>query len=175
MGTDTECNLAIEARGDPAIKKAASGLRERLLAEHLDHSPAEVADALRRTKSLHQAIAELNQEGKRGLKAIEPELDPKLDALVPDQQVLDPERPIDPDTLVEDLVPHEEARGSVRTRLILLAIVVVALIAVALAWRLHAAAGVARARAADRARQRAAREPARARCTPFSSSSPPDS
>jgi phosphatidylserine/phosphatidylglycerophosphate/cardiolipin synthase-like enzyme/uncharacterized membrane protein YdjX (TVP38/TMEM64 family) len=135
MGTDTECNLAIEARGNPEIGKAIAGVRERLLAEHLDHSPAEVADALRRTKSLHRAIDALNQEGRRGLKAIEPELDPKLDALVPDQQVLDPERPIDPDTLVADLVPREEARGSVRTRLILLAVVVVSLTAIALAWR----------------------------------------
>ncbi len=66
---------------------------------------------------------------------IEPELDPSLDALVPDQQVLDPERPIDPDTIVADLVPREEARGSARTRLIIVAIAVVVLTAVALAWR----------------------------------------
>lgn len=75
------------------------------------------------------------------MNAIEPELDPSLDALVPDQGVLDPERPIDPDTIVADLVPREEARGSARTRLIIVAIVVVALTAVALAWRytpLHA-------------------------------------
>jgi len=135
MGTDTECNLAIEARGRPEIAKAIAGLRERLLAEHLDRSPAEVEDALRRTRSLHQAIAELHREGARSLKVIEPELDPNLDALVPDQQVLDPERPIDPDTLAADLVPREEARGSVRTRLIIFAIVVLALIGVALAWR----------------------------------------
>ena len=69
------------------------------------------------------------------MKAIEPELDPNLDALVPDQQVLDPERPIDPDTIVADLVPREEARGSVRARLIIVAIVVVALTALAFAWR----------------------------------------
>jgi len=135
MGTDTECNLAIEARGRPEIAKAIAGLRERLLAEHLDHSPAEVADALRRTRSLHKTIEELHREGARSLKVIEPELDPNLDALVPDQQVLDPERPIDPDTLAADLVPREEARGSVRTRLIIVAVVVLALIAVALAWR----------------------------------------
>ena len=135
MGTDTECNLAIEARGQSSIKQAIAGLRDRLLGEHLDHSPAEVADALRRTRSLHQAIDELNQEGKRGLKPIEPELDPKLDALVPDQQVLDPERPIDPDTLVADLVPREEARGSVRTRLVMVAMAVLALTSLALAWR----------------------------------------
>jgi phosphatidylserine/phosphatidylglycerophosphate/cardiolipin synthase-like enzyme/uncharacterized membrane protein YdjX (TVP38/TMEM64 family) len=135
MGTDTECNLALEARGDRRIEKAIAGLRERLLAEHLERTPAEVAETLHRTGSLHQTISELNRDGKRGLKPIEPELDPHLDALVPDQQVLDPERPIDPDTLVADLVPKEEARGSARTRLSIAALVIVALTALALAWR----------------------------------------
>jgi phosphatidylserine/phosphatidylglycerophosphate/cardiolipin synthase-like enzyme len=36
MGTDTECNLALEARGDPRVEAAITSLRDRLLAEHLD-------------------------------------------------------------------------------------------------------------------------------------------
>ena len=135
MGTDTECNLALEAHGVPEVAHAITGLRDRLLAEHLDRSPAEIAEATEGSRSLHEAIAALGQDGHRSLKAIEPELDPKLDALVPDQQVLDPERPIDPDTIVADLVPREEARGSARTRLAIVAITVVALAALALAWR----------------------------------------
>ena len=135
MGTDTECNLALEARGVPEVAHAITGLRDRLLAEHLDRSPAEIAEATEGSRSLHEAIAALGQDGRRSLKPIEPELDPKLDALVPDQQVLDPERPIDPDTIVADLVPREEARGSARTRLAIVAITVVALAALALAWR----------------------------------------
>jgi phosphatidylserine/phosphatidylglycerophosphate/cardiolipin synthase-like enzyme/uncharacterized membrane protein YdjX (TVP38/TMEM64 family) len=135
MGTDTECNLALEARGNERIGEAIAGLRERLLGEHLERSPAEIAETFRRTGSLHETIARLDRDGHRGLKAIEPELDPGLDALVPDQQVLDPERPIDPDTLVADLVPREEARGHVRTRLVVVAAVILALTAAALAWR----------------------------------------
>jgi uncharacterized membrane protein YdjX (TVP38/TMEM64 family)/phosphatidylserine/phosphatidylglycerophosphate/cardiolipin synthase-like enzyme len=135
MGTDTECQLALEARGNPHVARAIAGLRDRLLAEHLDRSPPEIAEATRTSRSLHQAVADLTRDGKRGLKVIEPELDPSLDALVPDQQVLDPERPIDPDTIVADLVPREAARGSARTRLIIAAIAVVVLTAVALAWR----------------------------------------
>jgi hypothetical protein len=84
-------------------------LRDRLLAEHLDCSPSEVAEATRGTRSMHQAIESLARDGKRCLKVIEPELDPGLDALVPDQEVLDPERPIDADTIVADLVPREDA------------------------------------------------------------------
>ena len=135
MGTDTECNLALEARGDRRVEQAIAGLRERLLGEHLEREPAEVAETFRRTQSLHETISALNRDGQRGLKPIEPELDPNLDALVPDQQVLDPERPIDPDTLVADLVPKEDARGSVRTRLIIVAATVLTLTGLALAWR----------------------------------------
>lgn len=135
MGTDTECNLALEARGDPRVERAIAGLRERLLAEHLDRSPAEVAAAIQRTGSLHQAIAALTRHGDRCLKAIEPQLDPRLDALVPDHQVLDPERPIDPDAIVADLLPRAEARRGARVRLVGVANVVMALTAMALAWR----------------------------------------
>ena len=135
MGTDTECNLAIEARGDPRIEQAIAGLRDRLLAEHLDRTPSDVAAAMRRTGSLHETIAALSCDGNRCLKAIEPELDPSLDALVPDQQVLDPERPIDPDTIVADLVPREEERSGVRARLVIAALVVAVLAGGAVVWR----------------------------------------
>jgi len=135
MGTDTECNLALEARGDPRVARAIAGLRNRLLAEHLDRTPGEVAEATRGAHRLHQGIAALSREGSRHLEAIEPELDPNLDALVPDQQVLDPERPIDPDTIVADLVPREAARSGVRGRLRGVAVVIVALTAASVAWR----------------------------------------
>jgi len=135
MGTDTECNLALEAGNDPRVGKAISGLRNRLLAEHLDRTPSEVAETIRRTGSLHQTIEKLAGGDDRSLKPIEPTLDPSLDALVPDQEVLDPERPIDPDTIVADLVPHEEARSSIRARLIGVALVIVLLAGAGIAWR----------------------------------------
>ena len=135
LGIDTECNLAIEARGDPRIRRAIAGLREQLLAEHLDRSPAEVAAALARTGSLHGAIDALARDGSehRTVKAMEPELDPTLDALLPDHHVLDPEQPIDPDAIVADLVPEEEAHSGGRIRFIAAAVVIVAL--AAMAWR----------------------------------------
>ncbi len=135
MGTDTECNLALEARGDPHVERVIAGLRDRLLAEHLDRSPSEVAEATRPAHGLHEGIAALSRDGRRCLQVIEPELDSNLDALVPDQQVLDPERPIDPETIAADLVPREEARSSVRGRLVGVVFVVVALTAAAIAWR----------------------------------------
>jgi phospholipase D1/2 len=136
MGTDTECNLALEARGDPRVQRVIAGFRERLLAEHLDRSPAEVATAAASDGSLHRAIAALASEHGRTLVVHEPQLDPSLDALVPDHRILDPEQPIDPDAIVADLVPRDETRSRARAQLIGLAVVVVALAAMALMWRL---------------------------------------
>jgi len=133
LGIDTECNLALESRGDPRICRAIAGLRERLLAEHLDRSPEEIAAATAGTGRLHRAIDLLARERSRTLKAFDPAVDPTLDALVPPHHVLDPEKPIDPDAIVADLVPEEHIRSSARYWLIASAFVVLAL--AAMAWR----------------------------------------
>jgi phospholipase D1/2 len=135
LGTDTECNLALESRGEPELRRVISGLRERLLAEHLARTPSEVAAATARHDSLHGAIDALARREGRTLLVVEPELDPRLDALVPDRRVIDPERPIDPDEIVSDLVAEEDARDGTRGRLVALALAVVALAALALTWR----------------------------------------
>ena len=135
LGMDTECNLAIQSRGDATLRRAFAALRERLLAEHLGCKQADVATALGAEQSLHGAIRRLTRRGERTLVAFEPELDRNLDLLVPDARVIDPETPIDPDTIVADLVPHEQARLGARARLIALALSVIALAAMALAWR----------------------------------------
>jgi phosphatidylserine/phosphatidylglycerophosphate/cardiolipin synthase-like enzyme/uncharacterized membrane protein YdjX (TVP38/TMEM64 family) len=135
LGTDTECNVAIESRGDARVQRMIAGLRERLLAEHLGRAPADVAAAIARHGSLHRAIDSLARKEGRTLLVVEPPLDPKLDAIVPERGVIDPERPIDPDEIVSDLVPEEEARDGTRSRLVALTLGVVALAALALVWR----------------------------------------
>ena len=153
MGTDTECNLAIEARGDPRMKR----VDRRLARTAARRASRPLAGGSRRGCRAHEQPASRHRRararGRATLKVDEPELDPRLDALVPDHHVLDPEQPIDPDTIVADLVPHEEARASARARLI----------GVAPGRRaradgarvaFHPAAGMARARSADRARPR---------------------
>jgi len=135
LGIDTECNLAIESRGDPQLAALVASLRERLLAEHLGCTPEDVAQAMTRERSLHRAIAALSRDGERSLLVAEPRFDAALDALVPDRHVFDPERPLDPDTIVADLVPHVKARLGARMRLVGTALGVVLLAAMALAWR----------------------------------------
>ncbi len=133
MGFDTECNIAIEARGDARIEAAIAGIRNRLLAEHLGVTPARVADETARRNSVIGAIEAL-RGGGRTLAPHERELSAEADAMVPDRSVIDPERPIDPDRLVDDLVPTE-SRGPLRARVIALIATIVALGAIAAAWR----------------------------------------
>jgi phosphatidylserine/phosphatidylglycerophosphate/cardiolipin synthase-like enzyme/uncharacterized membrane protein YdjX (TVP38/TMEM64 family) len=136
LAIDTECNLAIEARGDPRLAAVIAGFRNRLLAEHLGCSAGEVAQALEREGGLHAAIATLaRRDTERGLSTAEPGFDATLDALVPDRHVLDPEQPLDPDRIVADLAPREQERSGTRLRLIGLAVGVALLAGLALAWR----------------------------------------
>ena len=134
LGIDTECNLALQARGDSRIRQAITRLRESLLAEHLDCTVDDVAQAMASEGRLHRAIDALARAGNgRTLRSIEPKLDPTLDALIPAHQVLDPEQPLDPDAIVADLVPEEHARSASRYWVIAIAFVAVALLA--MAWR----------------------------------------
>jgi phosphatidylserine/phosphatidylglycerophosphate/cardiolipin synthase-like enzyme/uncharacterized membrane protein YdjX (TVP38/TMEM64 family) len=135
MGLDTELGRAIEASGDARIRSAIAALRNRLVGEHLGCDPARVGAALAREGRLNAAIESLHRPGERTLAAMDPPLDPALDAIVPDHTVLDPERPVDPDLLVADLVPDTETRQGARRRVLALAVVVLAIAGAALAWR----------------------------------------
>ncbi len=157
LGIDTECNLAIEARGEPRLRDLIAGLRNRLLAEHLGCAPDDVAAALVREGGLHRAIAALGHEDARSLMAVEARFDPALDALVPDRDVFDPEQPIDPDRIVADLAPQGHERSGTRVRLIGIAIGVAMLAGMALAWRFTPLSRMAGARPARRFRDRLAR------------------
>ena len=134
MCLDTECNLAIEARGDARIRDAIAALRARLLGEHLGVDPEIVLRATQ-TMRLHEAIASLADRTRRHLTPLDPRVDPALDALVPDHEVLDPDRPLDPEVIIADLLPAPKARFRVRTRLAVIIATVLVIGAMALAWR----------------------------------------
>ncbi|MDB5921308.1 MAG: hypothetical protein JWN13_244 [Betaproteobacteria bacterium] len=134
MGFDTECNIAIEARGDERIRQAIAALRDRLLAEHLGTEPEKVAsEIVRQEKRLIKSIEALKSSG-RTLEPIEPAVSPEVDALVPASAVVDPERPIDPEELVKDFVPAD-ARKPAASRVWRIAITLIVVAAIAAAWR----------------------------------------
>ncbi len=107
MGFDTECNIAIEARGDERVRRAIAGLRERLLAEHLGRQPAEVAaETARRSGSLIGAIEALKRPG-RALEPINPVLAADAERLLQASELIDPERPARLQVLTNEFVPPE--------------------------------------------------------------------
>jgi phospholipase D1/2 len=133
MGLDTECNLAIEAKGDEQISAAIAGLRNRLLAEHLARDERAVAEAVRSNRGLIAGIEALRGPG-RSLKSLAALAEDDWSALVPDHSLLDPEEPIDTGRLVEEVVSRSEKR-SIAVRSAAVVAVIILLVALALAWR----------------------------------------
>ncbi|HEX7634076.1 MAG TPA: VTT domain-containing protein [Noviherbaspirillum sp.] len=136
MALDTECNITLEARGSQAqrqrIRAAISDLRNRLLAEHLGAVPQAVAEQMRRHNRLLRAIEVLQKPG-RTLRAFDPAVAPELDALIPERALFDPERPIEPEELVTQFVPHESSKPLPR-RMVGAGMLAVTLVLLALAW-----------------------------------------
>ncbi len=132
FGLDTECDLAIEA-AEPRVEEAFAGLRCRLLGEHLGVGADRLAAELERAGSLAAAIEAL-RGNERTLTPIPHDIDPQVDAAIPAGSLIDPERPVDPDELVDEIVPREE-RPRAGLRIAWVAALVLAVAALAAAWR----------------------------------------
>jgi phosphatidylserine/phosphatidylglycerophosphate/cardiolipin synthase-like enzyme len=91
IGLDTECDLTIEAATDE-IRATIAGIRDGLLAEHLDVEVGAVADMVAEVGSLAIAVDRLNT-GRRGLKAFPALTDGGPARLIPGYWLLDPTRP----------------------------------------------------------------------------------
>jgi phospholipase D1/2 len=135
LGLDTECNLVFEARGDARIERFIERVRNRLLAEHLGTDPDTIGHTLAEHDGmLIPSIEALIRPGSRTLTALEPKVDPELEAAVPEAAMVDPERPVDAERLMEEFVPPE-ARKPVVARFWALAIGLLTLAVIAAAWR----------------------------------------
>jgi len=123
MGLDTECDLAIEAKGSPERRAAIEGFRNRLLAEHLATQPDTVAAAVEAAGSISAAIDVL-ATGKRTLLPYRPSTSNFADSLLPDGTIVDPREPLtmeriakwlfsrEPEGLPDDVPFTLDARGS---------------------------------------------------------------
>lgn len=135
MGFDTECNIAIEACGEERVQRVIASLRNRLLAEHLATGPDAVAAATaRESGSVIRAIETLKRPG-RTLQPIDPVAPEDTEFIVPASALVDPERPAQPEALVEGFVPPD-VRGAMAGRIVRFAVelLALALIAAALRW-----------------------------------------
>ncbi|MBI1853113.1 MAG: hypothetical protein HYR85_22480, partial [Planctomycetes bacterium] len=133
MGVDTECDLAIEARGDARIEHAIAGLRNRLVGEHLGVRPERVAEASDGTASFIAAIESLRGHG-RTLEPVKTDIPELLDKLVPDTAPFDPERPISAEDFLREVLPDEAPRRRMAPVVRAIAILFV-LCLIAAAWR----------------------------------------
>jgi phospholipase D1/2 len=139
MGLDTECDLAIEARGQERTSAAIGHFRNRLLAEHLGVRPAAVADALRLKGSLIAAVEALRR-GERSLEPHPRELEARegAEVVVAASALIDPERPIDSEEFLRRFLPEdlEEDLGQpARRSWLRIALVLAAVGVLAALWR----------------------------------------
>lgn len=105
MGLDTECDLAIEADAEH-VAEAIAAFRDRLLGEHLGVAPQRVGATIAERGSLVAAIESL-RGNERTLELLPEETPEWLDRLIPQQAVLDPERPVDFEELAGQVLPPE--------------------------------------------------------------------
>lgn len=142
FGLDSECGLLLDARGDPAVRDALAGLEAGLVAEHLGRDDDEVRRALASGGGLIDTLDRLGG-GARDLAELEHAVPGWLEEVAPDSELIDSADPLEPERVVEELLPVEdkarEDEGASRSSIwrqaaggILLLLVVSA---VALLWR----------------------------------------
>jgi phospholipase D1/2 len=132
MGTDTECDLAIEAR-EPAHRAAVLGVLARLVGEHCGAAPERVREALAETGSLFATVDRLASPDRRLVPIDDGEPDPR-ELTSPVEAVADPERPIGPQQFLADFA-GPTVRGRHLGSIVRAAVALVFVVALVLAWR----------------------------------------
>jgi phospholipase D1/2 len=133
MSLDAECDVAIEAGGDKRIVSAIRRFRDRLLAEHLGVTPAEVANTVNGNESFIKGIEAL-RSSQRTLRDLDGRVPEFLERQIPESALIDPERPMDADRLIAELGISDE-RSQAHYSWLRLLVLVIGLIALAAAWR----------------------------------------
>jgi phosphatidylserine/phosphatidylglycerophosphate/cardiolipin synthase-like enzyme/uncharacterized membrane protein YdjX (TVP38/TMEM64 family) len=145
MGLDSECDLCIVADQE-LQRRAITALRRRLMAMFLSLTPDDIAeaeeDALRRGEGMSAAIDALRRQrdahddaGGLRLVDLDGEADPEWDRQLPDERLIDPDRPLAPSLLADVVVGDPESASHVRRRLWISGAIVLLFLALAAAWR----------------------------------------
>lgn len=92
MRFDTECDLAIEAEGRPAVRRGIANFRNALLGEHLGVSGDAVRRELKQDGSLIGAVERL-RGGGRSLASFDETGADDIADIVPDAEFVDPSLP----------------------------------------------------------------------------------
>jgi uncharacterized membrane protein YdjX (TVP38/TMEM64 family) len=134
MGLDTEADIAIEAGHRKDVLERIQELQRHLLAHHLEVDEREVQRSLDTHYRLGPAIDELRTTEHRSLAPLDGLLDERLEQAVPESTFFDPERPLAPDRLVDELVGRDR-RAPTGRRLAIGGVLIAALIALVVMWR----------------------------------------
>jgi len=145
MGLDSECDLCIVADQDRQ-RSAITALRRRLMAMFLSLTPDDIAEAeahaLHRGEGMSAAIDALRRQrdadddaGGLRLVDLDGQADPEWDRQLPDERLIDPDRPLAPSLLADVAVGDPESASHVRRRLWIGGGIIVLFLALAAAWR----------------------------------------
>lgn len=133
MHVDTECDIAIEARGKADIEEAVEAFRNKLLGEHLGVPAEAVAMSVAKMGSLVAGIEAL-RGGQRTLMPMETHC---IDSVEAAEEIVlraaDPEKPIDPEEFIDTVLFDEEPALKARLRR-KVAMGLVVLLGLAVAW-----------------------------------------
>jgi len=130
MGVDSECDLAVQACGDPRVQAGVVHIRNRLLGEHMGLTVDAVAHGIERAGSL-RAFIDARENRDRTLVRIE------LAQLADEEpsealrEAADPAEPILSGSLVADVIPPMDGdtqRGPFVVRLLVAAVLTAALL-----------------------------------------------
>jgi phosphatidylserine/phosphatidylglycerophosphate/cardiolipin synthase-like enzyme/uncharacterized membrane protein YdjX (TVP38/TMEM64 family) len=133
MALDTECDLAIESRGEDPVEHAIAAFRNRLLGEHLGVSSDQVNVAHQTEGSLAAAVQKLGGRD-RTLVPLSFELAEDSKKLLSAEALADPEQPMDSEEFLKKFIPEDVSKPAGH-RLRNIAILLVVMLLVSAAWR----------------------------------------
>lgn len=133
MGLDSECDVAVATDSEDGLRSAISRFRNRLLAEHLDTEIDRIAEVIEETGSLIDTIETIGG-GERTLMALTGDVPPEVDEWVPESTLLDPEKPVEPDELVDYFVRPDQ-QPLVYRHLLKVILLIAGVLVLAALWR----------------------------------------
>lgn len=133
MGLDSECDLAVAAQPDSDDEQTIRGLCNRLLAEHLGVCAEDVARQRNERGLLIEAIEALRGD-ERTLVPLDGSVAEDIDRLVPESELLDPEKPLEPNGLLDYFVGSRQRKSAYR-HLVTGGLLFAVVLGLAVAWR----------------------------------------
>ncbi len=142
MGLDSELALALEPAPGSEAARTITGLRDRLIAEHLDLAPERVGAELAEGGSLIEAVERLRGPG-RSLAPFPAEPPDRVDSVLARSDLLDPAAPVEPERIADEFAADRVAQATLRKGFLQFAAVIAALCLLAAIWRWGPLAGLA--------------------------------